>query len=45
MFTNFVGPRLSNFRQKNSIFQKLPKFCRNLSFDEWNKEFTQKIVS
>ena len=36
-FHYFCKVRACPISVKNSIFQKLPKFWRNTSFDEWNK--------
>ena len=45
IFTIFVRSAPVEFPSKIQLSKNCLKFCRNLSFDEWNKEFPQKIVS
>ena len=45
IFTIFVRSAPVEFPSKIQFSKSCLKFCRNLSFDEWKKEFTQKIVS
>ena len=44
-FSLFCKVRTCRYSVKNSIFQKCLKCCRNVSFDELNKLFCQKIFS
>ena len=45
IFTIFVRSAPVEFPSKIQFSKSCLKFCKNLSFDEWKKEFTQKIVS
>ena len=44
-FNYFCKVRACRISVKNSNFQKLPKIVENISFNEPNKKFCQKIFS